>query len=133
MSEEGSYGYEWGGTDYEGQMKYIITRKSHSKYGGIYEGNAFGLVGWYYHNLMVEVSTERPTQTLIIEIDGDFHTTYPNDPHLSVVFIYDGQRSRVYHMSINPRGNFYAQILPGRAGKKHKRTQKIKRKNKRYT
>ena len=89
--------------------------------GTTYEGNANGLVGWYYANLMPWVHPT-PTHKLEIVINGGFHQTFPNPEHLSVTYIYDGVSSPVYHMSINDRGNFYAQPHPHARHKKQPKT-----------
>ena len=92
--------------------------------GGTYNGDSSGLAQWYYTNI------DPTSNNIIIHIHGDFHTTFPNDPHLSVVYEHEGTQSQRYHMGINMYGYFEAQHLTGAIKKKKSKKKKSTKKKK---
>ena len=79
------------------------------------------LATWYYNNINIYA------KDLIINIYGDYHTTFPNPPHLTVEFVDGTNNTGRLHMSWN--GNqFYQQVLPFGRKKKKPKTKKIKKK-----
>ena len=94
------------------------------KFGAKYTDDCTGIAYWYYTTIDPHADDIR------IKILGDFHQTFPNDAHLSVMFNDD---VTVYHLSfaVSPDGvgYFYQQHLTG-ASKKTKKTKKKKKKKK---
>ena len=80
------------------------------------------LASWYYNNVNIYA------KNLIINIYGDYHTTFPNPPHLSIEFVDGRNNTGRLHMSWD--GNqFYQQSLSfGRKKKKKSKSKKIKKK-----
>ena len=72
----------------------------------MYEGDTNWIAVWFY-------SQYEPFQdNVIFHIRGDFHTTYPNPPHLSVKIEYpNGITSSQLHVSVNEYGKGYLQNL----------------------
>ena len=79
------------------------------------------LASWYYNNINIYA------KNLIINIYGDYHTTFPNPPHLSIEFVDGRNNTGRLHMSWD--GNqFYQQSLSFGRKKKKSKTKKIKKK-----
>ena len=91
--------------------------------GTKYMGDCSGLAIWYYLNIDVN-STD-----LVIHITGNFHRTYPNDPHLTVEYESGGNKTSKYHMSARPDGFFYRQDMPMGQKKPRKSSKKKQKKS----
>ena len=79
------------------------------------------LASWYYNNVNIYA------KNLIINIYGDYHTTFPNPPHLSIEFVDGRNNTGRLHMSWD--GNqFYQQSLSFGRKKKKSKSKKIKKK-----
>tara|TARA_A100001015_G_C14475835_1_gene513580 strand:+ start:97 stop:462 length:366 start_codon:yes stop_codon:yes gene_type:complete len=102
------------------EKTFKVDRKTFK--GTKYQGNINDcslLASWYYNNVNIYA------KNLIINIYGDYHTTFPNPPHLTVEFVDGTNNTGRLHMSWN--GNqFYQQVLP--FGRKKKKSKKIKKK-----
>lgn len=107
------------GTAVQKTYKASMIRTKGRTYGEE-KGSIDGLAQWYYRYVNPQ------TEDLTIEIHGDFHTTYPNQEHLSVEYVADGRRSGKMHMSLNEYGHFFQQPFAG-AKKKPKRKRRKKR------
>ena len=71
----------------------------------IYNGDVEWVANWFYNNIEIH------TDNILIEITGDFHQTFPNPPHLSIRFNYNKSWTPMYHISVDPNGFIYAQVL----------------------
>ena len=81
------------------------------------------LATWYYNNKNIYA------KDLIMNIYGDYHTTFPNPPHLSIEFVDGTNNTGRLHMSWD--GNqFYQQSLSFGAKKKKSKLKKSKNKSK---
>lgn len=59
---------------------------------------------------------------IAIHIYGDFHRTYPNEPHLRVEITHNRMHTGMLHFSINPQNGFgYIQYMHTRGGQNTKR------------
>lgn len=102
---------------------YTVQRRSvkNSSYSGDISGIAF----WFYtQNVDVD--------NINIIIEGDFHSTYPNPPHLTVEINYDGITTGKLHMSLDASGYWYQQSRqqPNYGGRKKIKAKTRKSKNK---
>ena len=79
------------------------------------------LASWYYNNVNIYA------KNLIINIYGDYHTTFPNPPHLSIEFVDGRNNTGRLHMSWDGK-QFYQQLLSFGRKKKKSKTKKIKKK-----
>jgi len=80
------------------------------------------LASWYYNNINIYA------KDLIINIYGDYHTTFPNPTHLTVEFVDGTNNTGRLHMSWD--GNqFYQQVLQF-ATKKNKHSKKKRKHSK---
>jgi len=87
-----------------------------------YSGDISGIALWFYsHNIEVD--------NINIIIYGDFHSTYPNPPHLSVEITYSGYNTGKLHMSLDANGYWFPQPIYS-AGKKLKAKKSKTRKSK---
>ena len=100
---------------------YEILSKLNSEYSGPIEWIPF----WFY------TQYDPNADNAHFVIHGDFHSTYPNEPHLSINVINpNGQETGMLHVSLDTDGFGYLQQLGySSAGKPRKQT---KRKNRKY-
>ena len=99
--------------------KYSVTR--HKFRNSIYRGDCSGLAIWYYSHM------DSSSDNIIIHVYGDYHQTYPNEPHLSVSYETDNHTSQRYHMSIDQYGYYYIQPLLSSIKKSRKSRKSRKR------
>ena len=101
---------------------YNVIRKKFN--GESYRGDVSGIANWFYNAI-----DNRP-DNITITIDGNFHTTFPNPPHLTTEITYDGNSSGRLHMSLDQNGYWYQQILPsGGKRKSNARTRNARTRN----
>lgn len=98
--------------------------------GKIYEEDVDWIAYWFYTYHDTNIND------LIINIKGNIHSTYPNKPHISVTFEYNGYKSPVYHLTNDiENGMVYMQPLPGGplSGKKRRSNKKKAKRKKSKT
>ena len=78
------------------------------------------LASWYYNNVNIYA------KNLIINIYGDYHTTFPNPPHLSIEFVDGRNNTGRLHMSWDGQ-KFYQQPLSVGRKIKRSKTKKLKK------
>jgi hypothetical protein len=95
---------------------YEILNKFNSQYSGPIEWIPF----WFY------TQYDPNADNAHFVIHGDFHSTYPNEPHLSInVILSDGFETGMLHVSQDPNGFGYLQELGySNAGKLNKQTKR---------
>tara|TARA_Y100000389_G_C17466198_1_gene525810 strand:+ start:2394 stop:2774 length:381 start_codon:yes stop_codon:yes gene_type:complete len=98
---------------------YTVQRRSAKN--SSYSGDITGIALWFY-------SQNVDVDNINIIIDGDFHSTYPNPPHLTVEINYDGLTTGKLHMSLNENGYWYPQPIqqPNYGGRKKIKAKKLK-------
>lgn len=107
---------------------YMVTKNYDvkiSKYKGtIYQGDTYWIAEWFYTQYQPHANN------VIFHIRGDFHTTYPNPPHLSIKIEYpNANESSWLHVSLDHYGKGYLQNLEIAGYKKPSiKSRKIKRK-----
>ena len=101
---------------------YEILNKFNSEYSGPIEWIPF----WFY------TQYDPNADNAHFVIHGDFHSTYPNEPHLSMnIILPDGSETGMLHVSQDPNGFGYLQELGySSAGKPRKQTKRKHRKHK---
>lgn len=101
--------------------KYSVTR--HKFRNSIYRGDCSGLAIWYYSHM------DASSDNIIIHVYGDYHQTYPNEPHLSVSYETDNHTSQRYHMSIDSYGYYYIQPLLSSIKKVRRKSRKSRKRH----
>ena len=95
----------------------VQTQKEIQSYDGD-TNSVQGIAYWFYTN-----HYQLNPENLQISIQGGWHQTYPNPPHISVQFNYQSEKegvkllmnpnfnSNIFHFSRDPYGNWYPQGL----------------------
>ena len=79
--------------------------------GEKYKDDVDWIAHWFYNYYGSHIDD------LKINIKGNEHTTFPNPPHISVSFEYDGYTSPMHHLSLDRKnGMIYLQPLPTTSG-----------------
>ena len=96
---------------------YLVTKNYDVKItkfkGTIYSNDTEWIAEWFY------TQYQPYTDNVTFHIRGDFHTTYPNPPHLSVEIEYpDKTLSGWLHLSMDEYGKGYVQNLDIAGNKK---------------
>ena len=92
-----------------------------------YLGDISGIALWFYQTQNIDIDN------INIIVYGDFHTTYPNPPHLTVEITYPGFTTGRLHMSQDANGYWFPQLIQQpnyRGGKKIKAKKSKTRKSK---
>lgn len=93
--------------------------------GEKYDGDVDWIAHWFYNYYGSHIDD------LKINIKGNEHETYPNPPHLSVSFEYNGYVTPMHHLSIDRQsGMIYLQPFPNASGNKNKRKKSKRNKSK---
>mgnify|MGYP000038065521 CR=1 FL=1 len=99
---------------------YTVEKKKVNN--NIYPGDISGIAFWFYSNNI-------EADNINIIIYGNFHSTFPNPPHLSVEITYGGYNTGKLHMSVDANGYWFAQPMSGGEKKlkaKKSKTRKLK-------
>ena len=90
--------------------------------GTIYQEDPQWIAEWFYTHYQPYANN------VIFHIRGDFHTTYPNPPHLSIKIEYpNGDVSGWLHISMDEYGKGYLQDFKNAGYKKSKRSKRSKK------
>jgi hypothetical protein len=91
---------------------------------GTYQHNTQWIADWYY----TQYEPDHNVDNVKFHIKGDFHSTFPNPPHLTIkISKPDGSSSEWLHISRDKNGGYLQQLYGGqkeKLGSKRKKTGK---------